>query len=33
MKDKAHLTPEGLALIEEIKTGMNTYRTYSKPDD
>jgi hypothetical protein len=33
MKDKAHLTPEGLALIEEIKTGMNTFRTYLKPDD
>lgn len=33
MKDKAHLTPEGLAFIEEIKIGMNTYRTYSKPDD
>lgn len=33
MKDKAHLTPEGLALIKEIRSGMNTDRIYSKPVD
>ncbi|KAG0632533.1 LAGLIDADG endonuclease [Tuber brumale] len=30
MKDKAHLTEEGLAQIREIKAGMNTGRKYNK---
>jgi len=31
MKNKAHLTPEGLAQIREIKAGMNTGREHDKP--
>ena len=28
MKDKAHLTEEGLAKIKKIKAGMNTLRNH-----
>lgn len=33
MKNKAHLTPEGLEEIRKIKSGMNTGRDYEKLDD
>jgi hypothetical protein len=29
MSDKAHLTPEGLELIQQIKYGMNTGRNFN----
>jgi hypothetical protein len=33
MKNKAHLTSEGLEEIRKIKSGMNTGRDYEKLDD
>jgi hypothetical protein len=30
MKDKGHLTPEGLEQIQKIKASMNTGRNYSE---
>lgn len=31
MKNKGHLTQEGLAQIRKIKAGMNTGREHDKP--